>query len=143
MGNKNGLQQSLGSQSSILQARGDLDVGMQLLIEQEHICREIGNKDGLQSSLGAQAWILMNRGDLERSIPPLEEQERICHELGNVYGLATSLIIHATLLGLKMEQPQQALPLADEAYRLAASGGYKDLTAYIETMRAQIRQRLG
>jgi hypothetical protein len=47
LGNKDGLQASLGNQALTLKARGDLDSAMVLHKEQERICRELGNKDGL------------------------------------------------------------------------------------------------
>ena len=65
LGNKDGLQRSLGNQALILQARGDLDGAMALHKQEEQLCRELGNKDGLQASLGNQALILQARGDLD------------------------------------------------------------------------------
>ena len=89
LGNKDGLQASLGNQALILKARGDLDGAMALHKEEERICRELGNKDGLQASLGNQALILKARGDLDGAMALHKEQERICRELGNKDGLAS------------------------------------------------------
>ena len=70
-----------------------------------------------------------------------KEEERICRELGNKEGLAFSLINQASLLGLGKNQPQKALPMADEAYRLAAGSGYSSLAREIDGIRAKIRSR--
>jgi hypothetical protein len=67
LGNKDGLQMSLGNQANILYARGDLDGAMALYKESECICWELGNMDGLQASLGNQANILKDRGYLDGS----------------------------------------------------------------------------
>ena len=53
--------------------RGDLDGAMELLKEEERICRELGNKDGLQRTLGNQANILYARGDLDGAIATLQQ----------------------------------------------------------------------
>lgn len=58
----------------------------------------------------------------------LKEQERICRERGNPKGLARALANQASLLG-RMNRPGEALPLAEEAYRLASQHG---LTALVQ-----------
>jgi len=70
-----------------------------------------------------------------------KEQERICRELGNKQWLASSLINQAFVLGLKKNQPKKALPMADEAYRLASGSGYTSLARHIDGIRAKIRSR--
>jgi hypothetical protein len=61
-----------------------------------------------------------------------KEEERIWRDLGDPRGLATSLGNQASLLG-KMGRPaREALPFAEEAYRLANQHG---LTALADQIR--------
>jgi tetratricopeptide (TPR) repeat protein len=129
LGNKNGLSESLGIQALIFEARGDLDGAMALQKESERLCRELGNKDGLQASLGNQAEILRARGDLDGAMALHKESERLCRELGLVEGLATSLSnqAEAFILTRDLDRMREALPMAEEAYRLASTHGLKPL----------------
>jgi len=56
-----------------------------------------------------------------------QETERICRELGNVEGIARSLANQAHLLAYNRKQPIEALPLVEEAYRVARDHGYVHL----------------
>jgi hypothetical protein len=58
LGNKDGLQASLGCQANILDSRGDLDGSMALRKEQERLCRELRNMKGVSISLALQAVLL-------------------------------------------------------------------------------------
>jgi tetratricopeptide (TPR) repeat protein len=143
LGDKDGLQTSLAGQGVILQARGDLDGAMSLHKEKERICRELGSKAGLQASLGNQALILRARGDLDGAMALLKEEERLCRELGNKEGLAISLANQASVLASGMGRPREALPLAEEAYRLATQHGFaavaRQIQPFLEALRSQAR----
>ena len=141
-GDQANLLGALGNQALILSDRGDLDGAMALHKEEERICRELGDKAGLQASLGNQALILYARGDLDGAMALLKEQERNCRELGDKEGLAISLINQASILDIEMDQPGKAIPLADEAYRLATECGYTSLAKQIESIRSQIRKKM-
>ncbi len=143
LGDRVELAASLGMQALIHQDRGDLDGAMALHKEEERLCRELGDRLRLQGSLGNQALILRARGDLDGAMALHKEAERLCREVGDRHGLAISLVNQAAILGLRMNQPQLALPLADEAYRLASECGYAPLAQQIESTRTKIRQRLG
>ncbi len=123
LGNKNGLQRSLGNQANIFYTRGELDEAMRLCKEQERICRELGNRYGLRFCLGTKANIFYARCELDEAMLLYREQERICRELGNRDGLAASLINQALLMAREMRRPREALPLAEEAYRIATAHG--------------------
>jgi len=133
LGNKGGLSASLGSQAVILDARSDLDGAMELHKQEEQICRELGNMDGLSASLGNQATIFYSRGDLDGAMDLYKQVERICRELGSKEGLAISLSKQAVLLASKLNRPREALPLAEESYRLATEHGLliKSILEYI------------
>jgi hypothetical protein len=131
LGNKYGLSTTLGNQALILWDRSDLEGAMKLVKEEERICKELGDKDGLQTSLGNQALILDAWGDLEGAMKLYKEQERICKELGNKVGLATILANQAILLYKHMHKPDEALLLAEEAYRIATDHGMTALAQRI------------
>jgi hypothetical protein len=125
----------LGNQALLLKDRGDLDGALALHRQEEEICRRLNNPGGLQRSLGNQSLILRARGDLDGTLALLKQQEEICRRLGDPHGLAASLLNRALVLAYNRKEPQPALPLAEEPYRLATQHG---LTA----LAAQIRPRL-
>lgn len=114
-----GLRRSLGGQALILRARGELDGAMALRQEEARLSREQSNLGALSVSLSNQALILKERGDFEGSLVLMKQEETICRELRTPEGLAVSLINQASLLGSLMDRPREALPLAEEAFRLA------------------------
>jgi tetratricopeptide (TPR) repeat protein len=138
LGNRDGLQRTLGDLALILRARGRLEEAMHLLAEQEAICRELGNKRGLGVSLSYQALILRSLGQFDRALALHKEEEAVWRELGSPDGLAASLANQAHLLGLSMGRRNEALPLAEEAYRLASEHG---LTVVAQQVR-QVLDRL-
>jgi Flp pilus assembly protein TadD len=84
-----------------------------------------------QISLGNQAVILYARGDLDGAMALLKEEERICRQLGDPANLARSLANQALLLGLTMGRPRAALPLAEEAFRMASQNNLTELAEQI------------
>jgi len=143
LGNVDGLQVSLGNQANILQVRGDLDGAMVLLKEQERICRDLGNVYGLQVSLGNQANILQAIGDLDGAMTLHKEDECICRELGNVDSLSISLTNQAVLLARKLNRPREALPLVEEAYKLASTHALTRCIGQIKPIRDRILAMIG
>jgi len=139
LGNKDGLSRSLGNQALILKAWGDLEGAMKLHKEEERICKDLGNKDGIQASLGNQALILQAWGDLEGAMKLHKEKERICRELGNKEGLAYSLANQAMMLYENMHKPDEALLLAEEAYRIATGHGMTALAQQIKPIVDKIK----
>jgi tetratricopeptide (TPR) repeat protein len=140
LGNKYGLQTSLGNQANILSARGDLDGAMAQLKEQERICRELANKDGLWRTLNNQGEILQSRGELNEAMALYKEQERTCREMGSPKGLAFSLGNQSKLIAFRRRRPSEALPLAEEAYRIATGHGLTALAKQIEPILEKIRR---
>jgi len=81
----------------------------------------------------AKSWrLLQRRGDLSRAMALHKEKERICRELGTPERLAASLANQASLLDLKIDRPEEALPLADEAERLVTDHGLHALAEQIK-----------
>jgi len=143
LGDKSQLYKSLGNRAVILIRRRDLDGSMRLLKEAEKICRELKDQGGLQALLANQASVFRASGKLDIATQLLKEQERICRELENVEGLAISLVNQAALLAQNMNRPREALPLAEEAYRLACECGYNTLSKKIKPLVDHIHARLG
>jgi TPR repeat protein/tetratricopeptide (TPR) repeat protein len=142
LGNEDGLASSLGGRGNVLYTQRDLDGAMVFYKEQERIYRELGNKDGLQTCLGYQANVLSTQGDLHGSIALHKEVERICRELGNPGGLAVSLGNQALILARDFRQPQEALPLAEEAHDLALRHGLTAAAEAIEPVLNAVRTHL-
>ena len=98
LGDRAGLQASLGNQAVILQAWGRLEEALGLLKQGEAICRELGDRAGLSASLGNQAVILKAWGRLEEALGLHKQEEAICRELGDRAGLSRSLGNQALIL---------------------------------------------
>ncbi len=141
LGNKLGLQHSLGNQANVLYLREDMDGAMRLYKEQERICRELGSKENLSNCLGNQALILQHRGNLGGAMALLKEQERMCRELGEPQGIATSLSNQARLLAQNLDRAQEALPFAEEAYRLASDHGFTALAQRVKLVLDAVRHQ--
>jgi tetratricopeptide (TPR) repeat protein len=136
------LQTCLGNQALILKARGNLEGAMTLLKQQEAICRLLNDPVALQACLGNQAGILLRRGDLDGAMALFKQKEDICRRLNNPDGLSRSLFGQAALLADKRKQPQHALPLAEEAYRLSTQHGLTALAGQIQPILERIRTQV-
>jgi hypothetical protein len=136
------LQRSLGNQAVILAGRGDLDGAMSLHKQEEEICRRLNDPAGLETCLGNQALILADRGDLDGAMSLLKQQEEICRRLDDPNRLAASLTTQASLLARKSNQPHLALPLVEEADRLASTHGLTGLAQEIAACRQEINHSL-
>lgn len=121
------LRASLGNQGLILRAWGRLEEAMALHKEEEAICRELDERAGLQASLGSQAEILEEWARFDQAMALYKEKVSICRELGDPNGLAFSLGSQAWILGWKLSRPREALPLAQEALRIATEAGLTSL----------------
>lgn len=139
LNNKHGLQLSLASQAVIHQDRGELDEAMVLYKEQEQICRETQNISGLKLSLGNQVLILRDRSEIMKEFEMHQELVRICRDTDDKAGLASTLINEAVLLSYLLSMHVEALPLAQEAYKIAITEGLFDLAQQIEPILEYIR----
>jgi len=83
----------------------------------------------LAISLGNQALILYACGESDAAMALHKEAERLCRELGDKAGLSTCLSNQAHLLAFGMGQSEQALPVAEEAHRIAFDQGFSCLLA--------------
>jgi tetratricopeptide (TPR) repeat protein len=138
---KEGLAACLGNQAAIFVACGEPKTAMKLLKEQEQLCRQFSIKDGLQASLGNQALILQILGEARVALQLHKEEERLCREIGNPDALAKSLAVQAMLLSEEMGRPREAVPLAEEAYRIATSHGLTGLARQVKPVLDMVRSK--
>jgi nephrocystin-3 len=139
IGDKNALSLSLANQVLLFKACGELEEAVVLSKEAERLYLELSNRDGLQEILGDRAGILFARGDVDGAIALYNQKERICREIGSFEGLAASLYNQAILLARKKGKPREALPMAEEAYRVAVRAGLSPLANMIAPFLASLR----
>lgn len=132
IGHKEGTQLSFYSQAIILTKQGKFEEAMKLLRLQEDICQKIGNKEGLQLSFGLQATICSGQNDFQKALDLYERQESICRNIKYTEGIAASLFNQALTLAKYMCRQEDALPLAEEAYKLVKDIGFSKLEASIK-----------
>lgn len=93
------LIKALNNQAVINYHRlGNLDEAMELLKEQESICRDLENYKYLSRSLNGQAVILRKRGDLDGAMALQKEHETICRKTNDLSSLGDSLNNQALIL---------------------------------------------
>lgn len=122
---KVGLQRCLGNEAWIRIVRSEYAEAMEILREQERICRETGNLEGLQFSLLYQASILHYTDDFDRAMKLLKEQEKICRETGNLDGLQESLSLQGLVHRVKGEF-NDTMALVKERERICRETGNID-----------------
>jgi len=83
--------------------------------------------------------MLLEQGQIDEAMVLLTEQREICKKLADVEGLAYSLANSAQALK-RAERAREALPLAEEAQRLASSHGYAALARQFEPMLTAVRE---
>lgn len=122
LGNRNGLQIALLNRGTVLHALGKLEEAMQAMEEQEQISSEEGFIEALGAGLKIQGLIFQQWGELEEAKAALENYEQ----------LSVSLATRAVLLSKDMKNPEEALPVAEEAFRLAREYGSNEMACEFE-----------
>jgi len=141
LGDKDKVTSCYANQGLVYSAGGDLDLAMEYHKKEEALCTELGNPQYLARCLGYQASIHSQKGDHDKAMELYQEQERMCRSLAAPQYLVQSLANQAIILSGEMEQPRQALPLAEEAYGLAVKHGYRDMAERIEKLGDRIRRK--
>jgi len=134
LGDLSHLRKSLGNQGLVHWELGDSRKALALLKRDEEYCRQLGEQGALNVCLGNQAKILSSLGDYDEAVNLYKQQEALCREVGDYAELALAFLRHSKLIAEKLNQPQFALPLAEEARRVAAQNGLKDLLADSERL---------
>ena len=113
---------------------GKLDQAMELLKEEEALCRETGNEEDLQACLGNQALIHQSQGAIEKALELYREKEAICRACGSIDGLIIALTNQATLLVEDRNKYNEVEALAEEAFKLANDHGLDPLAGQIKPL---------
>ena len=141
IGDRRGLAIALGNQGNALAATGDGRGAMVLYREKERIDRELGNVAGLAQVLYNQAALLIALGMVDEAERVLGEQELLARQLGHPEKLARSLMARAEILIKHRNRPGQALPVVEEAHRLAVASGNQvyadDVERVLDLLRGQ------
>jgi len=140
--NPEGHEEIVWSVASLLANTGHPAESLRLREYLVSYFKKKGDLDNLHGSLGNQASILYSRGDLDDAMKLHREEERICKEFGNVQGLAVSLTNQAILLAGDGNRPHEALPLAEEAYRLVTKHGFTYLEKRVKSILEDTRNRI-
>ena len=143
LGDCEGVKQSLINRSIILHREGDLRGAIGALREVEQLCRDLADTQCLRGCLSKLAFLLQATGDVQGALASLKEVERLCRELGEMEGLANCLNNQAFLLADGLGRPAQALPLAEEAQRLAHEYGLarlaQEIGPFVDAMQSAVR----
>ena len=142
IGHRVGLSISLQNQAKIYSERGENESALTCYEAIVNLCQELGDKRGMQNSFSNHAYLLYTCGDLTEALLLQKKNEGLCRELGHQRELAKSLILQAAIVGLHMEQPKDAMPMAEEAYRLAMECGDRTLVNQIEAILREIQTAL-
>jgi len=135
LGSAAGIARSLAPQAIILQRQGQSDEALRLVKEAEQLFRIIGDERSLQNTLSQQAEILIGLRKFDEATKLCREAESICRHMGDPSALAELLMQNVAFISEKMGRPGEALPLAEEAYRLAEDNGFDDkLKGYMEVL---------
>jgi hypothetical protein len=110
--------------------------------EQEQCCRENNEFLGVTRCLGNQGLFLKAQGRIDEAMTLFKYVESRCWRLGDVEGLVFALFQQAMILEDPLDQPAAALPLAEEAQRLAVtlhlSWLGNDLADLVQRIRSRI-----
>ena len=71
-----------------------------------------------------------------------KQQEALCQELGDKAGLARSLFNQSNLLAEKMNQLEEGLCLAEEAYKIATENHFDALAQQIKPILESIKAKV-
>ncbi len=137
-----GLSSSIGNQALIKSSLCDIESALSLHREEESICRKVGYKHGLQFSLGNQAILMARQGKIAETELLFKEQENLCREMDDISSLIYCLFNQAVFLIHNTNRPNQALNLAEQAYKLAEHNGFINLVQRINSILELIHSRL-
>jgi len=118
------------------------DEALELLIEQDRLCREMGQKGNLAAALGNQAFVLDARGEWTRAMELLTEQETLCREMNDLRQLGICLNGQAHLLSHHLGNVDEALSKCQEAMRYMTGPEGATHRAQSEKLLKEIRRNL-
>jgi tetratricopeptide (TPR) repeat protein len=142
VGDRRILHGALGNRGMVFYDRRRYGKALELLREQEAICRDIGENRGLAECLRNQATVLIERKEPDAALEALEEAETLARPLGDHELVVRSLLTRASLLGGYLDRPRDALPLTQEAKRMAIEHGLSELVEDAEKVLRELAIQL-
>ncbi|MFO7905340.1 MAG: tetratricopeptide repeat protein [Planctomycetota bacterium] len=115
-----------------------LENAIQLLQEQADLCGKLEKEADLLTSLGNQATALQLLGKFDESLLLHKEVAAMCRKSNNIQDLTVSLFNQAEILAFQMGKGREALPLAEEAHRLARESGLTALAQQVKPILDEI-----
>jgi tetratricopeptide (TPR) repeat protein len=119
----------------------DLERLLALAREREQFCRGANDLFGLARCLGNQALIQKARERNEEALSLVKQLELLCRRIDDLEGLTFALAQQAVLLAHHLGKPAEALPLAEQAQRLAADNHLSKLADYIAPILQDLHNR--
>ena len=83
LGDRQGLESTLGIQAGVLEAQGDFDGALERSKAQEVLCRELGSFVELAGCLANQALTCLKTGNRSEAKPLAEEAYRLAKKHGH------------------------------------------------------------
>ena len=122
------FQTQMAEKIAFVHDPGNPQASLDKLRHQERLCRELDMPTELANSLAGQALILRELGDCEWAIQLFKVEEKIQRKQENKSALLECLLNQALLLILDLRRPREALPIAEEAYRLSETHELPELS---------------
>ena len=117
------LADSLLQKAGYLENKDRLEEALVLYKTEMSIRRRLEEKFEMASCLENQALILFRLGRKEKALKMYREAEPLFRDLDAKVNLAFNLSYQFTLLKDLLDRPVEAVPIAEEAYRLAIGQG--------------------
>ncbi len=133
--------QAIQERAAMRHRRGDLEGAAADLDGLEQIAREGGLHGVLKWALGLRALVLRDRGDVAGAAAALGEIVRVFRRANDPEELVEAMIFVSAVMAQELGRPREALPLLEEAHRLAAGSDLAELAdktrnmlAYLQTL---------
>jgi tetratricopeptide (TPR) repeat protein len=141
-GLREGLAEVLGGRGDILLRRGDALASLALHQQQESVADEVGSDALRQQALGGQGAALATLGRAQAAFDVLVREEALCRALALHGSLAICLWRRARVLAHDLHRPGEALPVAEEARRVATAVGSVGVAEDADMLMQEARQDL-
>lgn len=119
LGDLSGLQKNLCNQGVIYKEKDNFRQAAELLEMSKDICRKLNFYEDLLFILGHQAKVFEAIGNFDKADEILTEREEICRKNQNYTELANALWTHSKFYHCTLQEPDSAIPLTEEALKLA------------------------
>lgn len=144
LGQKRLLERCLCAKTNLCILGSQFANAIPMIREREKLCREGGDAEALAECLGDAVKVFSACRRIEEALAACEEQAVLSRRIKDPDGLARALFNQATLLlARNPREGARALPLADEALRIAMAHGLGDLVSELRNGIQTIRRAIG